>query len=305
MADDRGFLMRLLVLGGTGMLGHVLWETCRTRLDAHFTVRSNELRGAAAAVLEPQRAVPGVRAEDPESIERALDQSGPDVAVNCIGVVKQAPVADKPVETIQTNALFPHQLATACRERGVRLIHISTDCVFSGREGGYTEDHDPDPPDLYGRSKLLGEVNGQGALTLRTSMVGRELETTNGLLEWFLSQADGTVRGFTRAVFSGPTTPVLSRLIAHIVEDHEALEGTWHVGADPITKYDLLRLVRDAFDVEVEIEPDDGVAIDRSLDSTRLRSATGWSPPSWPEMIAELGESAERYAHVRQHLAHR
>ena len=305
MADDRSFLMRLLVLGGTGMLGHALWETCRTRLDAHFTVRSNELRGAAAAVLEPERAVPGVRAEDPASIERALDETAADAAVNCIGVVKQAPAADNPIEAIQTNALFPHQLAAACSERGVRLIHISTDCVFSGRQGRYTEDHDPDPPDLYGRSKLLGELTHDGVLTLRTSMVGRELETTNGLLEWFLSQADGTVRGFTRAVFSGPTTPVLSRLIAEIVEDHDALEGTWHVGADPIAKYELLRLARDAFGVDVEIEPDDSVAIDRSLDSTLLRSATGWNPPSWPEMIAELGQSAERYAHVRKHLAHR
>jgi dTDP-4-dehydrorhamnose reductase len=305
MADQRSFLMRLLVFGGTGMLGHVLWETCRTRLDAYFTVRSTDLRGAAAAVLEPERVVRRVRAEDPASIERGLDETGADVAVNCIGVVKQSTAADNPIETIQTNALFPHQLVAACRERGVRLIQISTDCVFSGREGRYTEDHDPDPPDVYGRSKLLGEVNDHDTLTLRTSIVGRELETTNGLLEWFLSQADGTVRGFTGAVFSGPTTPVLSRLVADIVERHKALDGIWHVGAEPIAKHNLLHLVRDAFDLDVEIEPDDTVAIDRSLDSTRLRSATGWNPPSWPEMIAELAESAERYAHVRQHFAHR
>jgi dTDP-4-dehydrorhamnose reductase len=305
MADDRSFLMRLLMFGGTGMLGHVLWEACRERLDAHFTVRSNGLKGAAAAVLDPERAVRGVRAEDPLSIERALDETGAEVAVNCIGVVKQASAADNPIEAIQTNALFPHQLAAACREGGVRLIHISTDCVFSGRRGEYTEDDEPDPPDLYGRSKLLGEVSDHGTITLRTSMIGRELETTNGLLEWFLSQADGTVRGFTRAVFTGPTTPVLARLIADIVEDHQDLEGTWHVGAEPIAKYDLLRLVRDAVGLEIEIQPDDTVAIDRSLDSTRLRSATGWNPPSWPEMIAELGQSAGRYAHVRKQLAHR
>jgi dTDP-4-dehydrorhamnose reductase len=297
--------MRLLVFGGTGMLGHQLWETCRTRLDAYFTVRSSELRGGAAAVLDPDRAVPGVRAEDPASIERALEETGADVAVNCIGVVKQVAGADNLIETIRANALFPHQLAAACRERGVRLIHISTDCVFSGREGSYTEDHDPDPVDVYGRSKLLGEVNAHGCLTLRTSMVGRELDTTNGLLEWFLSQAHGTVHGFTGAVFSGPTTPVLSRLIADIAEGQEAIEGIWHVGAEPISKHDLLHLIRDVFDLDVEIEPDDTVAIDRSLDSTRLRDAPGWNPPSWPEMIAELSESAERYAHVRERLAHR
>ena len=222
--------------------------------------------------------MPGVRAEDPASIGRALDETGAQVAVNCIGVVKQVAGADNLVETIQANALFPHQLAAACRERGVRLIQVSTDCVFSGREGPYTEEHDPDPADAYGRSKLLGEVDAPGALTLRTSMIGRELETTNGLLEWFLSQAHGTVRGFTRAVFSGPTTPVLSRLIADLVEGQEALEGVWHVGAEPIAKHDLLLLIREAFDLDVEVEPDDSVAIDRSLDSTRLRSADGMEP---------------------------
>ena len=297
--------MRLLVFGGTGMLGHQLWETCRTRLDAYLTVRSSDLGGAAAAVLDPDRAVPGVRAEDPVSIERALDETGAKVAVNCIGVVKQVAGADNLIETIRANALFPHQLAAACRDRGVRLIQVSTDCVFSGRDCLYTEDHDPDPVDVYGRSKLLGEVDAPGALTLRTSMIGRELETTNGLLEWILSQAHGTVRGFTRAVFSGPSTPVLSRLIADIAEGQEALEGVWHVGAEPIAKHDLLLLVREAFDLDVEVEPDDSVSIDRSLDSTRLRNATGWNPPNWPEMIAELSESAERYAHVRERLAHR
>jgi dTDP-4-dehydrorhamnose reductase len=296
--------MRLLVFGGTGMLGHQLWETCRTRLDAHFTIRSSDLRGAAAAVLDPDRAVPDVRADDPASIERALDETGPDVAVNCIGVVKQVAGDDNLVETIRANALFPHQLAAACRERGVRLIQVSTDCVFSGREGSYTEEHDPDPVDVYGRSKLLGEVGGPGAVTIRTSMIGRELETTNGLLEWLLSQ-EGTVRGFTRAVFSGPTTPVLSRLIADLVEREDLLEGLWHVGADPIAKHDLLLLIREAFDLDVEVEPDDSVTIDRSLDSTRLRDTTGWNPPNWPEMIAELSESAEMYAHVRERLAHR
>ncbi len=297
--------MRLLVFGGTGMLGHVLWETCRARLDARFTVRSEGLGGAAAAALDPERAILGVRAEDPASIGRALDESGADVAVNCIGIVKQAPAAADPSAAIRVNALFPHELAAACRERGVRLIHVSTDCVFSGRRGAYTEDDDPDPPDLYGRSKLLGEVDAPGAITLRTSMIGRELESANGLLEWFLSQAGGAVRGFRRAIFSGPTTPVLSRLIAELAERHPGLEGIWHVGAEPISKCELLLLLRDAFGVDVEIEPDDSVVIDRSLDSRRLREATGWSPPSWPEMVAELGRGAERYERLRGSLARR
>ena len=296
-------MTRVLVLGGTGMLGHVLLRTCRERFDAHATVRGDELGDEAAAVLDPDRTVTGVRAGDPRSIARALDATGADAVVNCIGVVKQ--VVDDPVTTIRVNSLFPHELANACRERGARLIHLSTDCVFSGRRGGYAETDPPDPADLYGRSKLLGEPAMPGALTIRTSMIGRELQTTNGLLEWFLAQRGGSVRGFTRAVFSGPTTPVLSRAIADVLERQPDLEGLWHLGAEPIAKHDLLIRLRDAFELDVEIEPDDAVAIDRSLDSSRFREATGWSAPSWDEMVAELAATADEYESVRRGLARR
>jgi dTDP-4-dehydrorhamnose reductase len=297
---------RVLVLGGTGMLGHVLWETCQQRMEAYATVRGEELTGAAAAVLDPSWTLTGVRAEDSESVARALDESRPDVVVNCVGVVKQAREAADPVTSIRVNSLFPHELAAACRERGTRLIHVSTDCVFSGDAGPYDESDRPDPVDLYGRSKLLGEVSGEGALTLRTSMIGRELEGANGLLEWFLgAAAGGPVRGFARAAFSGPTAPVLARVVADILERHHDLDGVAHVGAAPINKYDLLLQLREAFELDVEIESDDDLVVDRSLDSSRFRAATGWEPPSWREMIAELSEGAARYTDLRERLAHR
>jgi dTDP-4-dehydrorhamnose reductase len=294
---------RVLVLGGTGMLGHVLWRTCRERFDAYATVRADELAGPAAEVLDAGRTLTGVRVEEPRSVARALDETRADAAVNCIGVVKQA--VDDPAVAIRANALFPHELAAACRERGTRLIHISTDCVFSGRKGGYTETDITDPEDVYGRSKLLGEPATPGALTIRTSMIGREISTSHGLLEWFLSQSGGTVRGFTRAVFTGPTTPVLSRAIADVLERYASLEGLWHLGAAPIDKHRLLVLLRDAFEVDVQIEPDDGVVIDRSLDSSRYRDATGWAAPTWEEMVAELADTAGLYANVRQGVARR
>ncbi len=296
-------MTRVLVLGGTGMLGHVLWRTCAERFDAYAAIRADEVPGPAAALLDPERAVTGVRLEEPRSVARALDESGADAVVNCIGVVKQA--VDDPAVTIRANALFPHQLALACRERGARLVHVSTDCVFSGRKGGYAEADLPDPGDLYGRSKLLGEVTTPGALTIRTSMIGREIATNHGLLEWFLAQAGCTVRGFTRAVFSGPTTPVLSRAIADVLERDVSLEGLRHLSAAPIAKHELLLLLRDAFEVDVEIEPDDRVVIDRSLDSTAFRGATGWSAPSWEEMVGELAATDEPNANVRRGLARR
>lgn len=293
----------VLVLGGSGMLGHELWRTCGERFDAYASVRSDDPRGPAAEVLDPDRILPGVRAEEPRTIAWALDETRADVVVNCIGIVKQA--VDDPEPAIRVNALFPHRLAAACRERGARLIHVSTDCVFSGQKGGYTESDLPDPVDTYGRSKLLGEPATPGSVTIRTSMIGRELATSHGLLEWFLAQSGGSVRGFERAVFSGPTTPVLSRAIADVIEHHDGLEGLWHLSAEPISKYDLLLRLRDAFELDVEIEPDDSLVIDRSLDSTRFRGATGFEAPSWQEMVTELAGSADEYAHVRQGLARR
>ena len=287
------------------MLGHVLWRTCRAAgIDAFATVRSDELAGAAASVLESSATLTGVRAEDPDSVRRALDESGAETVVNCIGIVKQSSAIRDPVTTIRVNSLFPHQLAAACHKRGARLIQISTDCVFSGSEGGYDEDNVPDPIDLYGRSKLLGEADGEGALTIRTSMIGRELERANGVLEWFLGES-GSVRGFSHAVFSGPTAPVLSRAIVDVIVRHPALEGLYHLGADPIDKHQLLWMLRDAFSLEVEIERDDAIRVDRSLDSSRFRAATDWEAPSWPDMVTELAELSSEYATMKGSLAHR
>jgi dTDP-4-dehydrorhamnose reductase len=278
----------MLVLGGTGMFGHVLYRECERRFDAHATIRSEHPSEVAARALDAGQTVGGVRAEDAASVERALDRTAPDVVVNCIGVVKQRDV--RPAEMIHVNALFPHELAEACGERGIRLIHISTDCVFSGERGAYAEDDTPDAEDLYGRSKLLGEPRGAGVLTIRTSMIGRELESSHGLLEWLLSQS-GEVRGFTAARFTGPTTPVLAKAIADLVELHPGLEGTWHLGADPISKYDLLILLRDAYQLDVEVLADDSVRVDRTLDSSRFHAATGWAAPAWPEMVAALDDA--------------
>jgi len=297
---------RALILGGTGMLGHVLWRSCREAgIDAFATVRAEELAGAAGSVLDPSRTIAAVRAEDLDSVRSALEKSEAEVAVNCIGIIKQSSTARQPLPTIRVNSLFPHQLAEACRERDIRLVQLSTDCVFSGHRGAYREDDIPDPVDLYGRSKLLGELEGPGALTIRTSMIGFELERANGLLGWFLGEAGGKVRGFSSAVFSGPTTPVLSRALVEVIEKHPGLDGVYHLGADRIDKNELLLLLRDALSLDVEIEPDDSVRIDRSLDSSRFRSATGWEAPSWGEMVAELGAMAPEYTKQEDSLARR
>jgi dTDP-4-dehydrorhamnose reductase len=276
--------VKALVLGGSGMLGHILTRVFAERFDTYATVRERR----PGLTLPPERLITGVAAESFDSVVRAVAEVKPDVVVNCIGIVKQLDAAHDPVPSIAVNALFPQRLAQLARAADARLLHVSTDCVFSGRRGGYTEDDEPDPVDLYGRTKLLGEVAGEGALTVRTSIVGRELGTTQGLLEWFLAQP-GPVRGFTRAIFSGLTTEALAEVLADVAVDHPALSGVWHVASEPIAKVDLLRRFADTFDHDVAIEPDDRLAIDRSLDGSRFAAATGIATPSWDDMLARLG----------------
>lgn len=286
---------RVLILGGAGMLGHKLWQVCATRFETWVTLRGAMEGHARFALFDPARVVEGVDVLEPRTVADALRVARPDVVVNAVGITKQRPAARDPIAAIEVNALFPHRLAALCRSGGVRLIHLSTDCVFSGRRGMYTEDDLPDPEDLYGRSKLLGEVEDRYSLVLRTSMIGRELQTAYGLVEWFLGQRGARVRGYTHAVFSGFPTVVLSRLIADIIVDYRNLAGLYHVSAAAIDKYTLLRLLRDAYDAAVEIEPYPDVRVDRSLDSRRFREATGYAPPAWPDLVRELVEDPTPY----------
>jgi dTDP-4-dehydrorhamnose reductase len=297
--------VNLLVLGGSGMLGHKLCQAASDRMEIAATVR--ETRPAAEALGLPKqvRMIGGVDAADLASVERAVASAQPDVVVNCIGIVKQSPLAQDPIASIAVNALFPHQLARIGRESGARLIHLSTDCVFSGRKGHYVEGDPSDAEDLYGRSKLLGEVDESHAMTLRTSMIGRELRGANGLVEWFLSQKGTSVRGFRRSIFSGFTTTALSRIILDVVTSHPEMTGVWHVAAEPISKHELLSMINDVYDLGIAIEADDSVVCDRSLDGSQFAARTGFAALSWRTMIEEMAEDPTPYEQLRRLHARR
>lgn len=286
--------MRVLILGAGGMLGHKVWEIFRDRFDCRAAVRTR----LPLPLFDDERVIDGFDATDFDATTRLIAKVGPDVVVNCIGVVKQLAAAHDPIASITLNSLFPHIAARACAEAGARMIHISTDCVFVGTRGRYSEDDTPDAADLYGRSKLLGEVTGN-ELTIRTSIIGRELRTANGLVEWFLANRGGSVRGFTNAIFSGVTTTMLTRILAGVIEQHPSLRGLYHVAGAAISKYDLLVMLNAAIGAGVMIMPDDGFVIDRSLDATRFQSATGLEPPQWPEMIAALAAESPQYERWR------
>ncbi|HEX7956094.1 MAG TPA: SDR family oxidoreductase [Pyrinomonadaceae bacterium] len=291
--------MKVLILGGSGMLGHKLWQTLSRRFDARATFRQSPAAYARLGLFDPARSVGGVTAHDFDSVVRALAAARPAAVVNCVGIVKQDAAAKDPYQSIAVNALFPHRLAQACAAAGARLIHLSTDCVYTGRRGNYSEADASDAEDIYGRTKWLGEVDYPHALTLRTSMIGRELAGAHGLVEWFLSQRGKRVRGFRRAVFSGFTTQALAEIIGDVIADHESLSGVRHVAAEPINKFDLLTLVNAAYGAGIDIEPDEEFFCDRSLDGSRFQSETGFAPPSWPEMIERMARDETPYEEIR------
>ena len=277
------------------MLGHRLWRELDRHMDAFATVRGSARDYASLDWFDPRRIIGGVDVLSDADLDRAMATAKPDVVINAVGIVKQRRDADSATTTIAVNALLPHRLADRCTAAGVRLIHISTDCVFAGTTGAYTEADVPDAHDLYGRSKLLGEVDRAGCLTVRTSMVGREIRTSRGLFEWFFSHRGEIVPGFTRARFSGLTTAELSRVIADIVQRQLELRGVWHVAGDPINKFDLLTIVNDAFRLGSTLRADESFVCDRTLDASRFMNATGYRPPSWAAMVAELAADPTPY----------
>lgn len=284
--------MKVLVLGASGMLGHTVLRLFSSS-DGYKVAGS--IRSARALSLLPvdlrDKVIAGVDVENPDSLVSLFARVNPDVVINCIGLVKQLAEADEPLAALPINALLPHRLANLCRVAEARLVHISTDCVFSGEKGMYTESDVSDAKDLYGRSKYLGEVDYPHAITLRTSILGHELAGAQSLLGWFLSQQQ-KVRGFRRAIFSGLPTVELARVIRDYVIPRPELHGLYHLSAAPIDKYELLKLVSNIYCKNIEIMPDDELVIDRSLDSSRFRIETGYQPVPWPELIRRMYEFA-------------
>lgn len=282
--------MRILVLGASGMLGNAVLRLFAQ--SSGFQVFGS-VRSSGALRLLPESLHPnitaGVDVESIDSLTRLFANVHPDVVINCIGLVKQLAEADDPLAALPINSMLPHRLARLCEVAGARLVHMSTDCVFSGEKGMYTEADASDAKDLYGRSKYLGEVDYPNAITLRTSIIGHELDGVRSLVGWFLAQ-EGSVKGFKRAIFSGLPTVEIARIIRDFVIPHPELHGLYHVSAEPINKYDLLQLVAQGYGKSIEIIPDDQFTIDRSLDSSRFRELTGYSPLNWTELVQVMRE---------------
>jgi dTDP-4-dehydrorhamnose reductase len=277
------------------MLGHKLVQSLRDEFDTWTTLRGSPRAYERYGIFDAAKTVPGVDVLNFETVIDAFARVRPEAVINGVGIIKQLPTAHDPVLSLTVNSLLSHRLQRLCVASGARLIHFSTDCVFNGRKGMYTEDDPSDALDLYGRTKFLGETSGPGALTIRSSIIGRELSSASGLVEWFLSQRGRRVEGYTRAIYTGFTTGEMARIVRSVLVGHADLQGTLQVSSGPINKYDLLMLLRKAYDLDIDVAPSDRVQIDRSLDSTRFRTLTGFMPPSWPAMIEEMAADPTPY----------
>lgn len=282
--------MRILVLGGDGMLGHQLLKQLSPRHHVAVTLRQDKSSYDSYGLFTEDKAFFGIDVRSIDRVSEVMAQFQPDAVINCVGIIKQRPSAKQLILSLEINALLPHRLAVLCRLAGARLVHMSTDCVFSGRKGNYLESDVSDAEDLYGRSKFLGEVDEEGCITLRTSIIGPELSRKSSLLEWVLAQR-GTVKGFQKAIFSGFTTIEMARIIEMVLTNRTEAHGMFQVSSDPTDKHALLMLIRQHLHPLIEVVADTEVRVDRSLDSTRFREYFGYRPPSWPEMIAELSNA--------------
>lgn len=281
---------KVLVLGASGMLGNSILRLF-SQTDGYSTIGT--VRSAQAVSLLPENVrnfvLSGIDVLNVDSLIQLIDDVRPDLVINCVGVVKQLSDASNPLVALPINSLFPHRLAHICSISNARLVHMSTDCVFTGNKGMYTERDVADAQDLYGVSKRLGEVDYSNAITLRTSIIGHELNGSRSLIDWFLAQ-ENEVKGYTEAIFSGLPTIEIGKLIRDYVIPHPNLRGVYHVSAAPINKYDLLSLVAKVYGKEITIKPDGEFKIDRSLDSSRFRQETGFISAPWPELIRLMNE---------------
>lgn len=279
---------RILILGISGMLGHKLFNAFhKDGFEVFGTIRNEEDASFFPNKLH-NRILTGINANDFNSVIEAIDKTKPDIIINCIGIIKQLKEASDPLISISVNALFPHQLAEYTKNKNIRIIHMSTDCIFDGKKGFYSENDESNPFDLYSKTKELGElIHYDHALTIRTSMIGPELKVKKSLFEWFKQQI-GPIKGYSHAIFSGFPTIEIYSILKNFIIPNKTLKGVYHVSSAPISKFDLLNKINSVFLTKIQIEDDSSFLCDRSLDSKRFQKETNYAPPGWDELILKM-----------------
>ncbi len=300
--QEGELILRILILGASGMIGHRMWATIGEEHEVIGVIRRSEL-GALSLIpgIGLSNAILNVEANDLSKITKVIQDTKPEVVLNCIGIVKQLKDSTDHLKSISLNSLFPHQLAKICMENNTRMIHFSSDCVFDGVRGDYKESDLPNAQDLYGKSKALGEVDYlKNVVTMRTSSIGREVYPHGGLVEWFLSNQGKAITGFEKAIYSGLPAHRLAKIISQQILTHPELSGILNISCEPINKLNLLEMIKDHFNLKIEIKKDDKVVLDRSLNYSQFSKLSGYQSPSWSEMMKDLEVDFDVYESIRK-----
>ena len=292
--------MKILIIGGTGMLGHKAVQVLRKKYEVYATIRNDFSSVENLGIFEKANTFSNVDIENQDVLKNIIVDLQPEIILNAVGIIKQLESSKNVIKTLTVNSIFPHQLAEFAAAIGAKVMTISTDCVFRGDKGNYKEEDISDATDVYGKSKNLGELYGENCLTLRTSIIGREIGTAHSLVEWFLSNRGGQVKGFTNAIYSGFPTVVLMEIISSLITDHPHLHGLYHVASRPINKYELIKLINEKFDAGIKIEPFADFYMDRSLNSEKFEDTTGFVSPAWETMIEQMASDPTPYEDWRK-----
>lgn len=287
--------MRILILGGNGMIGHKMYQIISKKYDDTWVTLRNGLNTYKYGfIYNRNRVIDNIDLSNFVRIEVELNHLMPDVIINASGITIRRGVNAILSNSIITNSALPHFLNEWVVKHNKRLIHFSTDCVFSGRKGDYFENDFKDAYDNYGLTKSLGEVNNSAnAITLRGSMIGRELENKTELLEWFLLQSFNTITGYSKVIYSGITTIQMAKIVQTLIESFPYLSGVFNVSSVPISKFMLLTLFENEFKIGSEIISDDSIVSNKNLISNKLYSILNIPIPNWDDMINQLGEDCK------------
>jgi dTDP-4-dehydrorhamnose reductase len=287
---------KVLVLGAGGMLGHMMVRVLSNGHDVAGTTRgSQDAANPLARFLRAEKWIPQVDVRDDETLSGILRDVCPDVVINCIGLVKQKMDNSTYIDSIEINSLLPHRLASMCSSNGSKLIQMSTDCVFTCDPGVKTMHMTPNATDLYGRTKLLGEVDYEGSLTIRSSIVGKQLIGSEGLFEWVIAQNNGVINGYRNALYTGVTTMAMAKIVDHLISTQSDLTGIWQIASRPISKYDLVDQLINVLGLNIELREDVSFICDRRLDGSSFTAATGIEIPTWSKMLSEFAADQVHY----------
>ena len=286
--------MRILILGGNGMIGHKVYQVLSSYFpDTWILIRRKFIDFLQKDIFVKEKVIEDFDLNDLNKLNSLLNSLNPDIIINAAGITIRRGVNEFKSQTIILNSVLPHFLGEWIQGKfGKRFIHFSTDCVFSGKNGPYYDNSIPDSTDIYGKTKSLGEVNLSQTLTLRGSMIGRELDYQTELLEWFLSQKGKTIKGFNNVFYSGITTIRMAKLILKIIINFPNLTGVYNVSSKKISKFELLTLFNDFFHSNVKIHKDETYTSRKELISNIFFYEINEIIPSWDELIIELYEDS-------------